>query len=74
MAEYVYRGDRLTDPALKEMACDAVRRLKTWDRCPTGQGPVCIRGKNGNMLVVRPDGTRVVVLGRQLRKVRPETC
>lgn len=74
MPEYIYRGDRWTDPALKGMACDAVRRLNTWSRCAASQGPVCIRGKNGNMLVVRPDGTRIVVQGRQLRKATPEKC
>lgn len=28
-----------------------------------------IRGRNGNMLVQLADGRRIVVLGRQLRKV-----
>lgn len=59
MAEYIYRGDRFTDPALKGKQCNAVRR-------PDGK---CIRGKNGNMLV-NFDGTEVVVLARQLRKVK----
>lgn len=69
MPEYIYRGDRWTDPALQGMVCDAVRRLKAWSRCAARHGPIGIRGKNGNMLTVRLDGTRVVVLGRQLRRV-----
>lgn len=56
---YVYRGDKLTDPALKGRTCEAVTR-------PDGK---CIRGKNGNMLVRFVDGPVCVVLGRQLRNV-----
>lgn len=55
--EYVYRGDRWTEKALKGMRCSAVRRLGR-----------CIRGKNGNMLVVDDAGRRHAVQGRQLRK------
>jgi len=58
--EYTYRGDKLTDPRLKEQRCSAVRR-------PDGK---CIRGKNGNMLVRFAGGEMVVVLGRQLRKIK----
>lgn len=58
---YVYRGDRLTDPALKGATCTAVRRAD-------GR---CVRGKNGNMLVEFANGQRVNVLGRQLRRVTP---
>jgi hypothetical protein len=54
---YVYRGDRLTDPALRGQPCDPVRRAD-------GK---CIRGANGNMLVVFADGVARVVLARQLR-------
>ncbi len=78
MPEYTYRGDRLTDPLLKNVACDGVKWFPcrqcalgiTGDhsRCAASQTPKCVRGKNGNMLVVRPDGTRVVVLGRQRRR------
>lgn len=56
--EYRYLGDRYTDPALKGVACRAVRRAD-------GK---CIRGRNGSMLVALADGRRVVVLGRLLRK------
>lgn len=59
MTTYIYRGDALTDPALKGRRCEAVRRAD-------GK---CIRGKNGNMLVRFDCGRVAVVLGRQLRKV-----
>lgn len=59
LMEYLYLGDRLTDPALKGCTCRAVRRAD-------GR---CIRGKNGNMLVEMDDGRRVVVVARLLRKV-----
>lgn len=59
--EYRYRGDRLTDAALKGQLCKAVRR--------DGK---CIRGKNGNMLVEFANGLRAVVLARQLRKINGE--
>lgn len=55
--EYVYCGDRLTDPLLIGTPVQAVRR----------EGK-CIRGKNGNMLVEDISGRQYVVLGRQLRK------
>ena len=61
MNDYIYRGDRLTDPALKGAACSAVRR---------GADNLCIRGRNGNMLVVFEGGRVAIVLARQLRKVK----
>ena len=54
---YTYRGDRLTDPALRGMQCDPVRRAD-------GK---CIRGRMGTMLVVDLSGKLFNVLGRQLR-------
>lgn len=55
---YVYRGDRWTAPELRGLRCFAVRTTLK-----------CVRGKNGNMLVETESGVRLVVLGRQLRKV-----
>ena len=55
--EYMYLGDKLTNTELKGKECDAVRR-------PDGK---CIRGRNGNMLVMF-GGKKLVVLARQLRK------
>lgn len=57
--QYIYRGDRFTDPSLKGRTCTAVRN----------QAGKCIRGKNGNMLVSF-EGNVTVVLARQLRKVK----
>lgn len=54
---YTYRGDRLTEPTLRGMQCDPVRRAN-------GK---CIRGKNSNMLVIDAQGRCWVVLARQLR-------
>lgn len=56
---YIYRGDKFTDEKWKGKICQAVRR-------PDGK---CIRGKNGNMLVSF-EGVTVVILARQLRKVK----
>ncbi len=56
---YIYHGDRFTDHELKGKECSAVLR-------PDGK---CIRGKNSNMLVSF-NGKPVVVLARQLRKVK----
>jgi hypothetical protein len=56
--DYVYRGDRWTEPALKGARCSAVRR--------NGK---CIRGRNGNMLVRLESGQLAVVLARQLRRI-----
>jgi hypothetical protein len=58
---YIYRGDRFTDPALKNKFCFAVKR-------PDGK---CIRGRNGSMLVRFCQGSICVVLARQLRKITP---
>ncbi len=57
--EYTYLGDRMTDPALKDKTCRAIRHLN-------GK---CVRGKNGNMLVEFDDGRQVNVIGRLLRKI-----
>ena len=57
---YVYRGDRLTDQALRGKPCIAVIR-------PDGK---CIRGR-GTMLVMFAGETHPrAVLARQLRKVQ----
>ena len=58
--KYRYLGDRLTDPGLKGAFCEAVRR-------PDGK---CIRGINGNMLVVFSGGKKAVVVARLLRKIK----
>lgn len=60
---YTYRGDRLTTAALRGLQCDPVRRAD-------GK---CVRGRNGNMLVVDAQGRRYVVPGRQLRVNKRET-
>lgn len=57
-AEYVYLGDRLTDPHLRGLPVDAVRF--------NGR---CVRGR-GSMLVVDAVGERHVVIARLLRKCR----
>ncbi|MFC5411468.1 hypothetical protein ACFPMF_19250 [Larkinella bovis] len=59
--EYVYLGDRQTDPALKGARCAAIRR-------PDGK---CIRGRTGGMLVRFENGRISVVIGRLLRKIKP---
>jgi hypothetical protein len=56
---YIYRGDRITDKKYKGQYCVAVRR-------PDGK---TIRGRNGNMLVMFGE-MKVVLLGRQLRKIK----
>ena len=58
--EYVYLGDRNTDPSVKNTFCKAVRRAD-------GK---CIRGKNGSMLVQFEDGRQSVLVGRLLRKIK----
>lgn len=57
--EYIYLGDRLTDPQFKGKQCAAVRR----------QDGKCIRGRNGSMLV-KFEGRPVVVIARLLRKIK----
>jgi hypothetical protein len=61
LVEYVYLGDRNTDPLLKGIACRAVRR----------SDGKCIRGRNGSMLVQLEDGRKMVLIGRLLRKQPP---
>lgn len=63
---YVYRGDRWTDPQLKGRNCWAVKVKARREQLD--QRDKCVRGRNGNMLVQLADGTRHVVLARQLRK------
>ncbi len=57
--EYIYLGDRWTSPELCRIKCNAVRR-------PDGK---CIRGKNGNMLVMTGQGKKLVVIARLLRRL-----
>lgn len=57
---YLYLGDRLTDPALRNQACDPVRRVD-------GK---CIVSRLGTQLVRFADGREVVVLRRRLRLVQ----
>ena len=64
---YVYRGDRWTAPELRLVRCYAVKTPRA-SRHAVRQ-MVCIRGRNGNMLVETECGTRLVVLARQLRKL-----
>ncbi|HEX5108818.1 MAG TPA: hypothetical protein VFV95_10245 [Vicinamibacterales bacterium] len=64
---YMYRGDRWTMPSLRFVRCYAVRRSTAGSRA--GERPVCVRGRNGNMLVETESGTRLVVLARHLRKL-----
>ncbi len=57
---YIYRGDRLTDAKWKGRPCDPVLRAD-------GK---CITSRQATMLVRFEDGTVVVVMRRQLRKVK----
>ena len=57
---YIYLGDRFSDPQLKKQTCEAVHNAK-------GK---CIRGKNGNMLVMFENGNVVNVVARLLRKIK----
>jgi len=54
--EYIYIGDRFTDPALKDKPCKAVKR----------NNGKCIRGRNGNMLV-EFEGVQCNILAKRLR-------
>lgn len=56
LARYVYLGDKLTDPALRNVPCNPV--LRADGKC------VCGRSKQ---LVRLQDGREVVVLRRRLR-------
>jgi hypothetical protein len=60
VSEYIYLGDKNTDSSLRGKACSAVRR----------KNGKCIRGKNGSMLVTFGK-TKMVVVGRLLRKIKP---
>jgi hypothetical protein len=55
--DYLYLGDRLTDPSLKGKPCSAMKR--------NGK---CIISKEGTMLV-NFDGINHIVIARLLRKV-----
>lgn len=55
---YIYRGDRLTDNKYKLQPCKPM----------FGKNGKCVRGKNGNMLVIFDTGY-CVVLARQLRRI-----
>lgn len=57
--DYIYKGDRLTLPTLKNKPCKAVRRAD-------GK---CIRGKNGSMLVEFESGEKHVIVARRLKKI-----
>jgi hypothetical protein len=56
--DYLYLGDRNTEPSLRKKHCRAVRRNHK-----------CIRGRNGSMLVQFEDGKQRVVIARLLRKL-----
>lgn len=58
--DYLYLGDRLTDPSWKNQACRAVRRAD-------GK---CIRSPMGTMLVEFANGKKCIVIGRRLRKIK----
>ena len=58
---YVYRGDRLTDPALVGQPCEPVRRAD--GRCVVGRS---------KQLVRFADGRAVVALRRRLALIRAE--
>jgi gluconate kinase len=60
--DYIYSGDRLTDSRLKNLKCNAIRR----------EDGKCIRGRNGNMLVIFENGEKSVILARRLKKIRYE--
>jgi hypothetical protein len=59
MSDYIYLGDRLTDPLLKGRECNKV----------VNSGGKCIRGKMGTMLVSF-DGKIQNVIARRLRKIK----
>ena len=58
---YRYRGDRLTDPALKGAVCVAV--LNERGKCIRGRGTMLVRFEH--------EQHPRAVLARQLRKVTP---
>jgi hypothetical protein len=58
MSDYIYLGDKLTDPVFKNQPCDAIRKAN-------GK---CIRSKMSTMLVSF-GGIIHNVLARRLRKL-----
>jgi len=60
MAEYIYKGDRLTNADFKNKHCVAIKK----------DDGKCIRGKNGNMLVYFPGlKIKAIILAKRLRKI-----
>jgi hypothetical protein len=57
MSDYIYLGDKLTDPLLKGAECNAVKR-----------GGKCIRG--GSKMLVEINGKVHNVILRRLRKIK----
>ena len=53
--KYIYKGDKLTADENKKII---VRAVKNKDKC--------IRGKNGNMLVINCEGKKIVVQAKRL--------
>lgn len=60
MHQYIYKGDRFTDPALKGQPCTAVLR-------PNGK---CITAGRKVAILVSFKGKKVVVNRRLLRKIK----
>lgn len=60
---YKYLGSKITDDSYKNKHC----------RILLNRNNKCIRGRNGNMLVVFENGDKAVVCGRLLRKVQTES-
>lgn len=58
--EYIYLGDKLTDPEIKSTKCKAVRR----------SNGKCYRSKLSTMLVEFENGIKHIVLARRLRKIK----
>lgn len=58
--DYIYHGDKHTDPKYKKKPCKAVKRAD-------GK---CIRGRNSNMLVEFETGDVVNICARLLRKIK----
>lgn len=56
--EYIYLGDKNTDPSNRLKRCRAIRK--------NGK---CIRGRNGSMLVIFDNEIRQIVVGRLLRRL-----
>lgn len=58
--DYIYHGNKLTDPALKKTKCKAIRR-------PDGK---CRRSPMSTMLVEFENGVQHIILARLLRKIK----